>query len=355
MSPEKKVRVGLIGTGGIMNAVHIPGYKGLEDAEITAICDINPEALKKTGEKLRLPETRWFGEYKEMMDSGIVDAVDIATPDYLHCTIAGEAIKRGLPFSVEKPMGMTYKEVKDVCDAAAIKGIKGAVCFSWHYKPYVRLLREQMLSGRIGDLYHLYIRCIKDSGLWEGRRLEWRFDGKQSASGVMGDLSSHMFDIARFIGNEFKSVSADAGIFVKERREPDSEKLVPVTTWDWCNVLARMQNGANATIQISRTTKHIGDWIQVEAYGSKGRLIFSLYKGKWLLEAQAGGAAEELVPDESYNANQSKAFINLVLGKADGLEATLDEGRKCQAALDAAKLSAIKGRWVEIEEIISKA
>ncbi len=355
MSSEGKIRVGLIGTGSIMNGVHIPGYLNAENAEIAAICDINPDALKRTGEKLGIPEARWFRGHEELMDSGLADAVDIAVPDYLHCGIAAAAIKRGLPFSVEKPMGMTYREVKDVCDAAALKGVRGMVCFSWHYNPYVRLLREQLLSGRIGDLYHLYIRCVKDSGLWEGRRLEWRFDGRQSASGVMGDLCSHMFDIARFSGNEFKSVSADAGIFIKERRELDSEKVVPVTTWDWCNVLARMQNGANATIQISRTTKHIDNWIQVEAYGSKGRIIFSLLKGKQTLEVQSGGAVEMLVPDASYNSNQSKAFIGIILGKADGLEATLDEGCKCQAALDAAKLSVNEGRWVDIEEITREA
>ncbi len=348
----KKIRVGLIGVGGIMNGTHIPGYLSCEGNEIMAICDINPEALKKTGDKLNIPAEYRFEKYEDLMDSGLVDVVDIATPDVLHCKIADAAIKRNLPFSVEKPMGKTYREVKAVCDAAMAKNLPGMVCFSWHYRPYVRLMREKIINGQLGDLYHLYIRCIKDSGLWEGRRLEWRFDEKQSASGVMGDLSSHMFDIARFIGYEFISVSADAGIFVKERRELYSEKMVPVTTWDWCNVLARMENGANATFQISRTTKHIGDWIQVEAYGSKGRLIYTYLAGKQTLEVQAGGKAENLIPDDSYNANQSKAYLDIVQGKTDGLEATLDEGCKCQAVLDAAFLSVKESRWVTIDEII---
>ncbi|MDD5603688.1 MAG: Gfo/Idh/MocA family oxidoreductase, partial [Eubacteriales bacterium] len=332
----KKIRVGLIGTGGIMNAIHIPGYLKSEKNEITAICDIDPAALKKTGDKLNIPEEARFLKYEDLIKSGLVDAVDIATPDVSHCEIASTAIKHNLPFSTEKPMGMNYREVKDVCDAAEKKGIPGMVCFSWHYRPFVRLMREQALSGRIGDVYHLYIRCIKDSGLWEGRRLEWRFDEKQSASGVMGDLSSHMIDIARFVGNEFISVCADAGIFVKERRELHSEKLVPVTTWDWCNIIAKMENGANATFQISRTTKHIGDWIRVEIYGSKGRLCYDNLNGKQTLEIQAGGQPESLTPDDSHDANQSEAFINIINGKKDGLEASLDNARKAQAVLSAA-------------------
>lgn len=349
-----KVRIGLIGVGGIMNGVHIPGYLSCDDCEITAICDIDPAALEKTGARLQLPKERRFARFEDLMESGLVDAVDIATPDALHCPIATAAVGRGLPFSVEKPMGMAYREVKAVCDAALAKKLTGMVCFSWHYRPYVRMMREQITTGRLGKIFHLYVRCIKDSGLWEGRRLEWRFDGKQSASGVMGDLCSHMFDITRFIGNEFASICADAGIFVKERRELHSEKLAPVTTWDWCNVLARMEGGANATFQISRTTKHIGDWIQVEAYGEKGRLSYRYLDGQQTLEVQSGGEIEHLTPGPAHDASQSAAFVNLLLGRADGLEATLAEGCKCQAALEAAARSVREERWVTLEEIVNE-
>ncbi|MDD6683958.1 MAG: Gfo/Idh/MocA family oxidoreductase [Clostridiales bacterium] len=349
----EKIRVGLIGVGGIMNGVHIPAYQACNDCEITAICDINPATLKRVGEKLGIPEENRFLCYEKLMDSGLVDIVDIATPDAVHCKIAQAAVDRNIPISVEKPMGMSYKEVKAVCDAANAKNLPGHVCFSWHYRPYVRLMREQIVSGKLGKLYHVYIRCIKDSGLWEGRRLEWRFDAKHSASGVMGDLCSHMFDIARFIGNEFISVTADAGIFVKERQALDSDEILPVTTWDWCNVLAKMENDVNATFQISRTTKFIGDWIQVEAYGEKGRLIYSYLVGDQKLELQTEkGEIKTLIPGPEYNANQSQAYLNIVKNEnVDGLEATLANACKCQAALDAAYRSVEEGRWVTIEEV----
>lgn len=346
------LRVGLIGVGGIMNGVHIPGYQACEDCKITAICDIDPEKLESVGNRLGIPAKGRFARYTDLMDSGLVDAVDIATPDAVHCEIAEAALARGLPISVEKPMGMNYHEVKTVCDHAREKRLPGVVCFSWHYRPYVRLMREQIADGKLGNLYHVYIRCIKDSGLWEGRRLEWRFDSKQSAFGVLGDLCSHMFDIARFIGNEFVSVSADAGILVKERRELHSEKMAPVTTWDWCNVLARMENGVSATFQISRTAKYIGDWIQVEAYGEKGRLIYTYVDGFQTLETQTEkGRIARLIPGDAYNANQSQAYLNIVRGRTDGLEATLENARKCQAALDAAYRSVNEGRWVTLAEV----
>ncbi len=352
----KKIRVGLIGTGGVMGYNHLPGYRVCDNCEITAICDINPETLRTVGEKLNVPEKNRFLKYEDLMDSGLVDIVDIATPDNVHCEIAEAAVRRGIPFSTEKPMGMNYKEVKSVCDHAAEKNLPGMVCFTWHYRPYIRKMHDLMKNGLVGQVYHVYIRCIKDSGLWEGRRLEWRFDEKQSASGVMGDLSSHMFDIARFLGQEFEAVSADAGIFVKERRELNSEKMVPVTTWDWCNVLAKMRGGANATFQISRTTKYISDWIQVEVYGDKGRLYYEWLGGQQKLEIQdEKGKIERIIPDAAYDAVQSRAFLNISQGIRDEMDATLENALKCQAVLDAAYRSVKEGRWVTIAEIEKEA
>lgn len=344
-------RVGLVGVGGIMNGAHIPGYLGSERARITAICDINPERLAKTAERLGLSGDACFTDYIALLDSGLVDIVDIATPDSVHCEVAAAAVARGIPFSSEKPMGMTYKEVKAVCDEAKKRNLPGHVCFTWHYRPYVRLMKEKVNSGELGELYHIYIRCIKDSGLWPGRRLEWRFDERYSASGVMGDLSSHMFDIARFAGREFVEVSADAGIFIKERQEEHGDRILPVTTWDWCNVLARMEGGVNATFQISRTTHGISDWIQVEFYGSRGRLTYSYINGEQKLVMQTEGEPVELVPDARYDAVQSEGFINVVANTCDGLEPTLDEGLRAQAALDAAYRAVKEHRWVKISEI----
>lgn len=356
-----KIRIGLIGVGGIMNGAHIPGYLALSDrCEVTAVCDINPEALEKAAQRFNLPTERCFLNYIDLLDSGLVDAVDIATHDSMHCPIAAEAVRRSIPFSSEKPMGMNYQEVKAVCDEAARRQLPGHVCFSWHYRPYVRLMRRILREGQLGQIFHIYIRCIKDSGLWENRPLEWRFDSRYSASGVMGDLASHMFDIARFIGSEYESVSADAGIFVTERRELHSDRMAPVTTWDWCNVLARMQDGSCATFQISRTAKHIGDWIQVEVYGEKGRLQYTYftapnpYDPVQTLELQTDGALQTLTPDESFSVIQSGAFLNVLEGTTDGLEATLSEGMRCQAVLDAAFLAVKEHRWVAIDEITGR-
>lgn len=356
----KKIRIGLVGLGGIMTGIHIPGYKGSPDCCITAICDIDPKKLQTIGDMLEIPEENRFLRYEDLLNSDLIDAVDIATPDAIHCPVAAVAAARGIPFSVEKPMGMNYAQVKAVADAAKEKNLTGTVCLSWHYNPMVRLLRDTIQQGKIGELMHIYIRYLKDSALWEGRRLDWRFDANLSASGVMGDLGSHMFDIAEFIGGRFESLCADAGIFVKERKALDSEQLLPVTTWDWCNVLAKMENNVNATFEISRSVQSTATWMEIVAAGDKGKIVYSWngdigfgWKGgsTQTLYLYNKDGATELIPDESDKVVQSQVFLNMLRGITDGTEATLADGLRCQAALDAAFRSVQEGRWVTMAEI----
>lgn len=112
-----------------------------------------------------------------------------------------------------------------------------------------------------------------------------------------------------------------------------------------------MEGGVNATFQISRTTHGIGTWMQVEFYGSKGRMIYSFIDEEQKLVMETDGSSVELVPDASYDAVQSEGFINVVAGTCDGLEPTLDEGLRAQAALDAAYRAVKEHRWVKISEI----
>lgn len=109
----KKIRMGLIGFGGISKGVHVPGYLAHPDkVEITAVCDINPERLSEAKEKFGLSDSALFADYRELLNSCLVDAVDIATSNDSHVEIAMAAIEKGLPFSIEKPIGRNLDEAK---------------------------------------------------------------------------------------------------------------------------------------------------------------------------------------------------------------------------------------------------
>ena len=354
----KKIRIGIVGYGGISQGVHVPGYLACPDnAEITALCDINPEKLKAAKEKLNLPDSALFTDYKEMINSGLIDAIDICTPNHMHCPIASAAIDAGLPFSTEKPMGLSYAEAKALYDKAEKAGSKSFICFSWRYRPYTRYVRDIIKSGEIGKIYHIYISYIKDSGLWEGRKLEWRFDKDRAGTGVLGDLGSHMIDIARFWGEEFKGVFAQTGTYITERPTEDTGEIKKVTTDDWCNITGMTESDIPVTISLSRTATGFDDRITFEVFGENGRLRYSWIAGKQDIEICTGKedvksrTVRHLVPPAGYEANQSLYFVNMINGIEDEFTAHLEHGIACQKVLEAAEKSAKEGRYVNIDEI----
>ena len=357
---EKK-RIGLIGVGGIMNGRHIPEYLVCKDCEITAICDTKPVNLKRTGDRLGIPEERRFTDWHELLKCGAIDAVDIATSNDFHVPIALGALEAGFPVSVEKPIGMDFSESVKLAKKSQKTGLGVFVCFSWRYNLLTRYMKKLVDDGMLGKLYHIYIKVIKDSGLWVGRRLEWRFQEKRASSGVLCDLGSHMFDMIRFFGEEFESVYCDRGIIVKRRQLEDSEDWGDVTTDDWSNVICRLKSGINATVELSRCATTDKDLIDIYLIGEKGSLRFTYDNGKQSLRGCTGEDIKdtvyrELVPPSDFSCGgQSQSFLDLLNGRPDRYAAEILEGMRSQAAVDAAKLSSGLGRAITIKELYESA
>lgn len=352
----EKVRIGIIGVGGIANGVHIPKYLECDDCVITAVCDIDEKRLKETGDRLNIPESARFTDYRDLINSGLVDAVDVATSNDVHVEISLAALEAGLPVSVEKPIGITFEESLALRKKSEETGLPVFVCFSWRYRGTAQYMKKLIDDGEIGEIYHIYINCIKDSGLWEGRRLEWRFDEKRAGTGVLCDLGSHMFDAIRFFGKEIESVSCDRGIIVKKRQLLDSDDWADVTTDDWANATCVLDGGANATVILSRTAIAEANTTEFYVTGSKGALKLSSVKGETLelcsgedLKTKTFKTLE--IPAEFSGANQSRSFIKIVKGIKDEFASDIFAGIKSQAAVDAAKLSSETGKKILIEEM----
>ena len=113
-----KVRIGVVGVGG-MGQGHCAYMHELDVAELTAVCDTAPDAAQMVGEKFKVP---YFTTAADLMDSGLVDAVLIATPHYDHPPIAIDAFKRGLHVLSEKPIAASVKEASRMIRAADRSG-----------------------------------------------------------------------------------------------------------------------------------------------------------------------------------------------------------------------------------------
>ena len=327
------IRVGSVGLGGISSGVHLPGIRRSPDLELTALCDINPDRLRERGEQYGVPEDRRFTDYRDLVACPDVDAVDISTPNNVHLEVALAAARAGKPYCCEKPVTMNTAEAELLRDATRAAGVKSMICFSYRYKAAARYLRSLVAGGRFGRIHHVNMQYYQAWGLAEKDCVRvWRFVKSVAASGALGDLGCHGLDLVSFVtGERYESVSAHLGTIVTERRLPDGSGRGPVDVDDFSNILAEMSGGISASFQISRFAYGRGNYQRMEVYGEHGALVYHLDRVPGVDEleisdASTGGKYVSVpIPDE-FRVDQMQAFADLLNGRGDGLDATVDDG-----------------------------
>ncbi|MGO4537138.1 Gfo/Idh/MocA family protein [Paenibacillus sp. 2TAB19] len=347
----KKLKIGVIGLGGIAN-FHIEGIQASEDAELWSICDVNEEALASRGEQLNIPEERRYTDHKLMLRDIELDAVTIGTPNSNHFDAAYECIQAGKPFALEKPIALNEQEAITLRDALIQNPVPHMVCFSYRYKAAVRYAKQLIEKGELGFVHHVYSQYLQSWGLNEDIPLVWRFRKDLSGSGALGDLGSHILDLHRFLVGETVRVIADAGTIVKERNRIGAEGKGAVDVDDFCHVLARFESGASSSMSISRFAYGRGNYQQVEVYGTKGALLYNLEEED-TLQVKFGDEQQFRsvdIPDDC-RVGQMQSFFDLLLGKGDGLDATIQDGFINQLTIDRIIQSFTEEKWVSITPV----
>ena len=344
----KKVRIGIIGTGGISNK-HIDELLKCEEAEIVALCDIDPAALARAREKAGVAEEKCYTDYRTLIADPCVDAVEICTPNYLHAEMARAVLAAGKPLNLEKPISMNYEEALTVCEAERASSTFGMTCFSYRFMPAVRYAKHLVESGLIGNIVGLNVAYLKDSALRKGRPFEWRFDKEKAGSGVIGDLGVHLIDLAQLLAGDITALAATRQIVVKERPTLDGKGIGQVGTEDSCSFLARFASGAEGCFHITRCAMGNINTIRYDVYGECGAVVFDLNNPTVLtvcsMDENSKSKTETLTVPEEFYLMQEQAFVNAILGKKDALFPTIAHGAESQKVVDAILRSAENGTW----------
>ena len=350
--------MGVIGLGGISTA-HIEGILNSPDGELVAICDIREEVLKDKGVKYGIPESRRFKNHIELLQCPDVDAVSICTPNKAHYHIAKDVIYYGKPFILEKPVTLNYQQALELKELTNSKKIPNMVAFSYRFKAALRFAKWIIEQGYLGRIFHIYVQYFQSWAINEEVPLVWRFIKEYSGSGALGDLGSHMIDIARFLIGDFVKVCGHVGTFVERRKKIGSDEYGEVDVDDYCHFMAELEDGVIGNFCITRDAYGRGNYQRVEVYGSKGGLVYNLdKKGDHIdtievcigdLYGRARDYHEIPVPSQ-FKAEQMQSFFDIVNGKGDGLAATIDDGYVNQYIIDCILESTRLGKWVTLEK-----
>ncbi|MBV7334346.1 Gfo/Idh/MocA family oxidoreductase [Chloroflexi bacterium TSY] len=372
MKGQETIRVGVVGSGGIAQNQHIPGYLRCENVEITALCDINEEVLHTTGHKFSIPHLTT--DYRELVELETLHAVDVCTAPDSHYPIAMAAIEQGKHIFCEKPLAMSYQDARRLHDAAKDAGLTTGVGFVHRVTPAARLAHQLLSEGALGDIYHVMAIFSAGGANYAAQPMRWRNSKAIAGAGALWDLGSHMIDMTCWwLNRRITGVCAQTRIFVEQRRWPGSDTPVQVDADDASTFLVNFEGGALGTFINSFVFTGRGFDQRVEVYGSNGALLYNqatphalrVCVGEEMLKLSAGwgiGRRKEepypLVPipenlkdrwsaDGSFPRTLTPDFIAAIRGEEAFLP-TFYDGMKVQEVLDAALYSAEKATWVNL-------
>jgi predicted dehydrogenase len=161
-------------------------------------------------------------------------------------------------------------------NAVTKAGVKHMVGYNYRYVPAIRLAYDLIKSGQLGEIFHFRAIYLQEWIMDANFPMVWRLDKNRAGSGSLGDLGSHILDLARFLVGEPRTVSAMMKTFVPIRPLSDGTGPVSVAVDDAFVSLIEFENGALGTVEASRFCAGRKNHQIIEINGSKGSLVFNL-------------------------------------------------------------------------------
>lgn len=285
---RKTIGVGVISLGW-MGRLHTRSYRALKErfqdlgAEVRLVAAADEQEAVCEEAVSALGFERSYRDYKELLADPDVDIVSICSPNYLHHEMALAAAAAGKPFWIEKPMGVSAAQSKEIAEAAGAAGLVTAVGFNYRHTPAIQRARQLIRDGRLGRITNVRCWLIADYASSPTGPLTWRHSIDKCGHGVLGDLLSHGADLVQYLVGRIEAVTATTAQFITERPIPTkigvghsgwevSDEMGPVENEDLVAVLAKLEGGVFATLESSRIAVGPRAEYIIEVYGTEGSL-----------------------------------------------------------------------------------
>lgn len=343
-----KLKMGIIGVGGIAQGRHIPTYLKLsEQVEITAISDVNLERAKEVAAKFNINQI--YTDYNELFSD--VDAVTICTPNKFHAEITVAALEAGVHVLCEKPMAMSVEECQEMVDAAKASGKMLSIAYHYRFMKNSQAAKNMMLADEIGKplvtrVQALRRRKVPGWGVFTNKELQ--------GGGSLIDYGCHLLDLSLWLMGNPKPVEVSGTTYNVLSKSPDQ-----VNQWgqfnhetfdvdDHVTAYVKFDNGASMLLETSWAANIKSDSEHLSISGAKGGLEvfpFQMFKADngMLLDTEAAWIPGE----EDPSVPQALNFINACLGKEE-LVVSPEQAFQTSQIIEAIYKSSESGQAIKI-------
>ena len=289
----KKLNVGLIGAG-FMGKAHSLAYVAMPMFFWPAPAIPVRKTIVDVSDAIAAEAAQRFGfekstsDWRSVVEDPEIDIIDIATPNHLHAEIAIAAAAAGKHIISEKPLARNGEEAKTMYDAVKNAGIVHMVAFNYRRTPAVALAKKYIDEGAIGDILNFRGTYLQDWSADPDGPLSWRFQKSIAGSGSLGDIGTHVVDMARFLCGEITQVNTQLKTWVKTRPlqaggvdklgASTKDSTAPrgeVDVDDEVLSLLEFQSGAIGSLEATRNAHGRNNFLTFEIHGSLGSIYFN--------------------------------------------------------------------------------
>ncbi len=315
----KKIRIGLIGggEGSFIGGIHyraamLDGYYEL----VCGAFSSDPEKSKRSAGVYHVDPQRAYPGWKEMFEKEAampedkrMQAVIIATPNYLHYPQAIRALENGIHVICDKPMTISLEEAEALAGKVKETGLVFALTHTYTGYAMVKEARQIIKSGKIGNIRKIVVEYPQG---WlstpveetDNKQAGWRSNPEfNGPGGCLGDIGVHAANLAEYIsGLTIESLCADINSFVSGRELDDD-----------ANVLLRLRGGARAILYASQISAGEENPLKIRVYGEKGGIEWQQHEPSTLMLRMLDQPAQVLRAGQNYEYLSDIARWNLRL------------------------------------------
>lgn len=319
---SSKLRIGIIGSGGIAQSSHMKGYSTIpEKCEMVAVCDVNENTAKEAAAKFNVPHI--FTNYRELLASGLVDAVSVTTPNKFHKEPTIDALKAGIHVLCEKPLAMNADEAREMCAAERESGKILQVALQSRFGGPGRFMKEFIDGGNLGDVYFARAQALRRRGV-----PGWGvfIDREKQGGGPLIDIGVHILDFTLFLMGYPKPVSASGKTWDMMGKNPELTNLFgdydrsKFTVEDFAVGLIKFDNGAVISLESSFMANQSEiDIMKTQLFGTKAGAMVKPWGDKPIeIYSESNQQLFDMVPRniphvESPHTAEVVAFVDAIL------------------------------------------
>ncbi|MFC4779391.1 Gfo/Idh/MocA family protein [Paenibacillus sp. GCM10023252] len=268
-----KVRVGIIGCGGIANGKHMPSLATVNDAEMVAFCDLEIGRAEEAKAKFGTADAAVYEDYTSMLSDSTIDVIHVCTPNDSHAEITIAALEAGKHVLCEKPMAKTAADARRMLEVAKRTGKKLSIGYQNRYRADSRYLKQACSDGELGEIYYAKAHAIRRRAV-----PTWGvfLDEEKQGGGPLIDIGTHALDLALWMMDNYKPKTVLGRTYHKLSQTENAANAwgpwdpAKFTVEDSAFAMITMENGASIVLESSWALNSLEvDEAKVSLHGTK--------------------------------------------------------------------------------------